>query len=108
MRRKPTIITACGRGKVWVRSLASAERRVHDTEQYFIKREGAWFRPGAHGYTMDLAEAGIFLGRDARGFLAAEGVSLVPIPMMMSRIRKQVGEHLGKAAKLAEMMTAWA
>lgn len=104
MKRKPTVITAHGRGKVRVKSLAAAERRVQDGEQYFIKREGAWFRPGAHGYTMELSEAGLFAGKTAKHFLSAEGVSLVPVQLMMVRIRKQVGEHLGAAARLSEMM----
>jgi hypothetical protein len=100
----PATITARGRGRVFARSLAAAERRVQDADRYFIKRHGAWFRPDAHGYTGDLAEAGLFVGREARDYLNTEGVVLVPIKAMTASISQEAGEHLSKAAKLTEMI----
>jgi hypothetical protein len=102
--RQTSTITTHGRGKALARSRSAAEKRVKDDVQYFIKRDGAWFRPEAHGYTGDIAEAGIFPGSDARGFLSAEGVVLVPIQVMKASIRKQVREHLAKATRLAEII----
>jgi len=101
MSKKPRIIMALGRGKVRMKSLAAAEKQVNENGEYFIKREGAWFRPGAHGYTMELADAGVFAGKDASGYLTAEGVSLVPVEMMVSRGRKELRDLVGKAARLS-------
>lgn len=102
--RNNSTITTHGRGQALARSRAAAERRVKDEVQYFIKRDGAWFRPEAHGYTADIAEAGIFSGSDARGYLSAEGVVLVPIQTMKANIRRQVREHLAKATRLTEII----
>lgn len=99
-----TVITAVGRGKAWRRSHAFAQKRVLDDVEYFIKRNGGWFRHGAQGYTMELAEAGIFLGADARGYLDAEGVALVPIASMAPGLQASMADHVIKAATLAALL----
>lgn len=105
--RQTSTITTHGRGKALARSRSAADKKVKDDVLYFIKRDGAWFRPEAHGYTGDIAEAGIFPGSDARGYLSAEGVALVPVQTMKANIRKQVREHLAKATRLAEIMDSF-
>lgn len=102
--KKSTTIIAKGRGKTFFRSLAACQKRVQADSEYFIRRHGGWFRPGAHGYTNELAEAGVFAGADAKGYLQAEGVSLIPVASMLDTIWKQSREHITKAARLAKLV----
>lgn len=99
MRKSGTITTA-GRGKTFERSLAAAQKKVRDSDLYFINRGGAWFRPEAHGYTGDLAAAGTFAGAHAKGYLQAEGVALVPVREMMPKLVKQMRDHVEAAQRL--------
>lgn len=98
----PKEIKASGRGGHWGRSVDAAKLRVRDNEEYFIKRgHSGWFRAAAHGYTDDLCQAGRFLGKDARGYLGAEGVVLVPVDAMSKMVWKEVKELIERAAKLS-------
>lgn len=65
------------RGKTRIRSVEAARRKVEDYQIYLIRRHGQWFRPGAHGYTSEVNDAGLFLAHEARGYLDVEGVSVV-------------------------------
>ena len=102
--KKPITIIAKGRGKTFFRSVEACKRRVHDGHEYFIRRHGGWFRPQAHGYTNDLAEAGVFMGSDAKGYLSAEGVSLIPVASMVDTIWKASRDHIQKAANLSKLI----
>lgn len=105
MAKKPFEIAAKGRGKTFAKSVDAAKKRVHASHDYFIKRGSrGWFRSSARGYTDDIAEAAVFLGSDARGYLSAEGVALVPVSEMRDEIWRQVREALGRSAKLAAMV----
>lgn len=104
MRAGRTEITAKGRGKTWARSCAAAQRSVQDNERYFIRRSGGWLRPGAHGYTTELDGAGVFVGTDARGYLSAEGVVLIPISTMMSEVAEEIASLANKAVKLTALI----
>lgn len=65
------------RGKNRERSVAAARRKVKDGALYLIRRHGQWFRPGAHGYTSEVSDAGLFDAKEARGYLDVEGLSVV-------------------------------
>jgi len=102
--KKPVEIKARGRGKTFHRSADAAKRRIVDTHEFLLKRHGGWFRPGAHGYTDDLSQAGVFCGKDAKSYLTCEGVSLFPLMGMVPIITKASREHIQKAANLAKMI----
>jgi len=102
--KKPVEIKARGRGKTFHRSADAAKRRIVDTHEFLLKRHGGWFRPGAHGYTDDLSQAGVFCGKDAKSYLTCEGVSLFPLMGMVPIIAKASREHIQKAANLAKMI----
>lgn len=80
------------RGKRRMASVDAAKRKVKDDALYLITRHGGWFRPHAQGYTMDVADAGIFPGREARGYLDVEGLSLVPVEDMRHRLELEMRE----------------
>ena len=103
---KSPVIIVKGRGMTRARSLGAAGRRVKDGDLYLIRRGGYWFRPKAQGYTDDLADAGMFLGKDARGYLSAEGVSLTPLSSMKAILRQTVGEAEARTKRLADMLIA--
>lgn len=48
---------------------------------FFLKRHGNYFRPGAHGYTTDILEAGIFDEDDAKSYrnIDSPRVEIIPI-----------------------------
>lgn len=71
--------------------------------EFFIRRHGGWFRPGAHGYTDDIAQAGTFSAEDARSYMQAEGVTAVPVKSMRGEIWRQVGEAIARAAHLSAL-----
>jgi hypothetical protein len=49
-------------------------------DAHFIRRNGGWFRPNAEGYTLRIAEAGMFSGKTAREYRAeVEGISIHPV-----------------------------
>lgn len=49
------------------------------SDPHFIRRHGAFFRPGAAGYTENIAAAGIYSKEEAQRYLSADGVSIHPI-----------------------------
>lgn len=98
-----TIFTK-GKGKAWARSVEAAKKRVKDDELYLISRHGGLFRPEAAGYTREVADAGVFTGKDARGYLAAEGVSLIPINDMRDRMQAELDQLTGKIAQVWQKM----
>lgn len=93
-----TTIRTKGKGHNWRRSVEAAERRVKDDAVYLISRNGGWFRPHAQGYTGEVADAGLFLGSDARGYLGVEGVSLTPIEDVKKRMMAELDALNGKIA----------
>lgn len=66
----------------------------------------SWFRPGAHGYTGDLADAGMFRGDDAKGYLSAEGVFLVPLKSMKADLSSALELAEARTKRLRGMMPA--
>lgn len=101
------MIMARGRGKVWMRSAEAASRRVVESEDYFIRRHGGWFRPEACGYTNELSDAGVFVGAIAKKYLQAEGVSLHPVSAMVPQLAKLVRDHIVKADVLAKLIESY-
>jgi hypothetical protein len=95
--------TRC-RGKVRLASVAAARRRVRDGHAYLIRRDGAWFRPGAHGYTTALGGAGTFGAEAARGYLDVEGLSVVPVRHMRDAVAASLEEAEAAARRLREML----
>lgn len=93
-------ITAKGSGKAWHRNVVLAKKRVRDSDLYFIRRSGGWFRPDAHGYTGNLADAGTFVGANAKGYLNAEGVGLVAARDLLPMLTKQMRDHVVAAQSL--------
>lgn len=77
--------------------------KVKDGDMYFVRRHGGWFRPGAHGYTNDIASAGEFTADQARGYMQAEGVTVVSIYGARKEIFKEMQETFARASKLASL-----
>ena len=71
-------------------SIEAAKRKVCDDQFYFIRRHGAFFRPGAHGYCDDIAGAGVFDGTTARNYLDVEGLSLLPLRSMRRVLKNHI------------------
>lgn len=84
--------------------MTAAKKSVRDSDLYFIRRGGAWFRPEARGYTGDLSAAGAFVGAKAKAFLSAEGVELVAVRDMLPALRKQMGEHIAAANTMFQLI----
>lgn len=97
-------IIAKGRGKTFERSLDAARKRVKDGEIYLIRRRGLWFRPKAQGYTDELAGVGLFDAEDARGYLAADGVSVVPYRHIQGQLAQEIVDLEQKASGLRRLM----
>lgn len=88
------------RGKSRWRSVEAAKRRVKDDETYLISRHGSWWRPDARGYTYELAEAGLYDGATARGYLAVEGLSVVPLKSLRKRLIAELDEASSRISLL--------
>lgn len=86
-------------------SVEAARRRVKDGQMYFISRHGSWFRPDAHGYTDELAAAGIYDAKTARGYLDVNGLSVVPVLSMKAHIERQIAIHQKAAVALRDILT---
>jgi len=97
-------ITAKGKGPNWLRSLTAARGRVDDETRYFIRRNGAYFRPKAAGYTNHLASAGIYTGKEARRYLDAQGVALIPINAMAKELRAEADGYRGQIETLMTLV----
>lgn len=63
-------------GLTFCEQVAVARKRITDGK-YFISRHGGWFRPGGHGYTRHLSEAGIFTAEEARSYIDVEDLHVV-------------------------------
>lgn len=94
---------AKGVGKGRRKSIEACQKRIVDTDDYFIRRHGGWFREGAHGYTDDIAAAGIFSAEDARKYIDVEGLSVVPFKSARDYIWRQSCDALARAAKLSSL-----
>jgi hypothetical protein len=79
-------------GKRRIASVEAARRKVRDGGIYLIRRHGSFFRPDAHGYTTELAAAGVFDGATARRYLDVEGLSVVPARSLLPSARVQIDE----------------
>lgn len=90
-------------GKRREASVAAAKRKVKDGAIYLIRRHGAYFREGAHGYTNELAAAGMFSGADARRYLEVEGLSVVPLASLRRKIAAEAQTMEGAAAALRRL-----
>ena len=75
-----------------IASIEAARRKVKDGELYFMRRHGAYFRPGAHGYCQDVAAAGLFTAEKARVCLDVNGLSVVPLKHMRETLMGQAAE----------------
>lgn len=62
---------------------------------YFLKRHGGYFRPGAHGYTQDILEAGIFSREEANRYRCVDS-PIVEI-IAIEDLRQIAVEMLNKA-----------
>jgi hypothetical protein len=71
---------------------------------YFLKRHGAYFRPGAHGYTTEILAAGLFEHNKAHSYDYATDPPVIVIPAndMLSEIK----DMLQRASSLAERIEA--
>lgn len=77
-------------------------KRIKDGEQYLISRHGGWFRPGGHGYTRELAHAGVFTAAEARSYIDVDGLSVVPV----SAIGERVADAIAAAEQALENLRA--
>ena len=93
------------RGKNLIRSRAACAKRIVDGEMYFLQRGGSWFRPGAHGYTGDISEAGTFNAKTARGYLDVEDMVMIPQSSMRAELWKAMQALLVRASALAKLAT---
>jgi hypothetical protein len=91
-------------GKRRIASIDAAKRKVRDGSLYLIRRHGGYFRPEAHGYTTDLAAAGVFDGQTARGYLDVEGLSVVPVKSVIRRVKADIIEAEHNAQTLRDML----
>jgi hypothetical protein len=85
-------------------SVEAARRRVRDGELYLIRRHGGFFRPGAHGYTIHLAAAGLFDAKVARSYLSVDGLSVVPVGSVVKRAQIELSEAEAIAAGLRDFL----
>lgn len=73
-----------------------AERRTatdYPPGDYLIRRHDAWFRPGAHGYTVHFGAAGVYSRDQAVRYLDVEGLTIHPL----SEVREQMVADLNRA-----------
>lgn len=74
---------------------------------YLIQRRGVWYRPRAHGYTTDIAEAGRFTHAQAeRHYAQAEGVVILPVTSQADKIADRRAALLDKVGRLEELLMA--
>lgn len=93
-------------GKRRVASIEAARRKVRDGSLYLIRRHGGYFRPGARGYTVELAAAGTFPAVTARQYLDVEGLSVVPIQAVVARASAELAESESRTAGLRAFLAA--
>lgn len=83
-------------------SIAAAQRKVRDGQLYLLRRHGGFFRPDAHGYTMKLADAGLYTAERARQYLDVEGLSVVPLTSVRGRLEQEAEAAERDAAALRD------
>lgn len=95
-------------GKNRLRSIEAARRKIKDDGIYLIRRHGSWFKPMARGYTNDIAAAGTFSGREARGYVSVEGLSVVPLrdkQHLLELEKRELNEKLTLLNHKIDMLT---
>lgn len=85
-------------------SVEAAKGKVKNGEYYFILRYGSFFRPGAHRYCSNVAEAGVFTAEKARSCLDVEGISVVPVRSMRAELIAKINEATDALAVLRTML----
>ena len=78
-------------GLTFAEQAAVARKRIKDGA-YLISRHGSWFRPGGHGYTRDLAEAGIFTAAEARSYIDVDGLSVVRAGALLTGLDWEIAD----------------
>lgn len=75
-------------------------------DPHFIRRGGGWFRPRVEGYTLPIAEAGLFSGDEARAYeREVSGISIHPV----ASVRQDLADAIVEARRtLAEAEAAYA
>ena len=76
-------------------------RLVKDGALYFVMKRGGYFRPKAEGYTDNIADAGTWLGSDARKYLSDEGVTLHPVKPLLPVLKMEMRNNARRALNLA-------
>jgi len=105
MTQKPIAASDKMKGKKRLESLEKARRKVRPDGLYLIvKRHSGWFRPGAHGYTDKLGEAGTFTGADAVDYLEVEGISLWPLVTVRAIVMNQIVAVSAEMAGLTALL----
>lgn len=70
--------------------------------KYFIRRHNAWFRPGAHGYTVHLAAAGLFDREKAVKYLDVEDLTIHHAKDFIEAIETQINFHFAAIVRLEQ------
>lgn len=78
-------------GLTFAEQASVARKRIKDGA-YLISRHGGWFRPGGHGYTRDLAEAGIFTAEQARSYIDVDGLSVVRASAILTGLDWEIAD----------------
>ena len=91
-------------GKRWKVSVDAAKRKVREGDLYLIRRHDAWFRPNCHGYTSEIACAGVYDAETARNHLDVEGLSVVPLRAMRLTIHRHMKIAEDAASALRSML----
>lgn len=86
-------------------SVEAARRKVKDGQMYFLRRHGSWFRPDAHGYTIELCAAGIYDSETARDYLDVEGLSVVSVRSMKEAIQQEMRDAAKRFSMLCDLDT---
>lgn len=83
-----------------------AEIEALPDDPHFIRRGGGWFRPKAQGYTLRIAEAGMFSGDEARAYKAdVSDISIHPL----ASVRTDLADAIVEARRaLAQCEAAYA
>ncbi|MFP5514083.1 MAG: hypothetical protein ACLGJC_13460 [Alphaproteobacteria bacterium] len=96
------ISTRSRAGLTFAEQVAVARKRIKEGS-YLIRRHGGWFRPGAHGYTRHLSEAGIFTAEQARAYIDVDGLSVAPVGSILAGLDEEIADlesRLAAARKL--------
>jgi hypothetical protein len=72
--------------------------------KYLIRRHGAWFRPGAHGYSSFYGGAGIFDRDKAVSYTDVEGLTIHHIDDLLVQIRAELAQHEDAAKNIRSLL----